>query len=96
MQAQYTQAGDSKGNSLVGVRETSPSGGPAASGPDTGAQDWVIAYSYAFSKRTRVKFGYHKTDNDRNAAYELGNLNLDGTARGDSQSAWAFHIQHRF
>jgi len=94
LQASYTNAGDSKGNSLVGIGEAG--GGGAASGPDTGANDWAIAYSYAFSKRTSLKFGYHKTDNDRNAAYEVGNLNLDPTARGDNQSGIAFLIKHRF
>lgn len=94
LQASYTRAGDSEGNSLVGIGEAG--GGGAASGPDTGAHDYAIMYVYAFSKRTQVKFGYHKTDNDRNAAYEIGNLNLDATARGDSQSAYALHIRHRF
>jgi len=93
VQAQFAKAGDSKGNSLVAINEAG--GGGAASGPDTGAKDYEIAYSYAFSKRTRVKFGYHKTDNDNNAAYKLGNV-AGLLTRGDSQSAWAFHIQHRF
>jgi predicted porin len=103
VQAQYAQAQDSKGNSLLAINESGGGGaaphvlvgGTEVARSDTGAKDWEIAYSYAFSKRTRVKFGYHKTDNDNNAAYKLGNV-APVLTRGDSQSAWAFHIQHRF
>jgi predicted porin len=92
LEAQYAKAGDSKGNSLVGI---GGGNGNPASGPSTGAKDYSIAYTYTFSKRTRVKLGYHKTDNDANANYKLGNTAGALTA-GDSQSAFAFHISHKF
>ena len=89
IEAQYAQAGDSKGNSLVAV------GSNPASGSDTGANDYSIAYVYAFSKRTDIRLGYHKTDNDTNAKYKLGNTASLLTA-GDSQSAYAMYISHKF
>jgi hypothetical protein len=89
IEAQYAQAGDSKGNSLVGV------GSNPASGANTGAQDYSIAYVYNFSKRTDIRLGYHKTDNDANAKYKLGNTASLLTA-GDSQSAYAMYISHKF
>ena len=62
---------------------------------DTGGQDYSIAYIYAFSKRTEVRLGYHKQDNDANASYKLGNLAAPLRA-GDSQSAYAMYISHKF
>jgi predicted porin len=89
IEAQYAQADDSKGNSLVAV------GSNPASGSDTGANDYSIAYVYNFSKRTDIRLGYHKTDNDTNAKYKLGNTASLLTA-GDSQSAYAMYISHKF
>ncbi len=87
--AQYAWAEDSKGNSLIAIGEL------AASGADTGARDWSVAYSYDFSKRSSVKLGYHKTSNDANARYKLGNTAALLTP-GDSQSAWAMLVKHTF
>jgi len=90
LEAQYGRAGDSKGNSLVAVQRN------AASGPSTGAKDYSIAYTYTFSKRTRVKLGYHKTDNDAlTNKYAVGNT-AGILTNGDSSSALAFHIKHTF
>jgi predicted porin len=89
LEAQYANAGNSTGNSLVAV------GSNAASGADTGAKDYSIAYVYAFSKRTDIRLGYHKTDNDTNAKYKLGNTASLLTA-GDSQSAYAMYVSHKF
>ncbi len=87
--AQYAWAEDSKGNSLIAIGEL------AASGANTGARDWSAAYSYAFSKRSSLKLGYHKTSNDAKASYKLGNT-AALLAAGGSQSAWAMLVKHRF
>ncbi len=89
LEAQYARAGDSKGNSLVAI------GSNPASGASTGAKDYSIAYTYAFSKRTDLRLGYHKTSNDANAKYKLGNTASVLTA-GDSQSAYAMYVSHKF
>jgi len=90
LEAAYARAGDSGGNSLVAVQRND------VSGPDTGAKDYSIAYTYQFSKRTRIKLGYHKTDNDANTLkYNLGNTAATGV-KGESENAFAFHISHRF
>ncbi len=73
LEAQYANAGDSTGNSTVGI---STNAAPCPGGvcrSDTGGQDYSIAYVYAFSKRTDIRLGYHKQDNDNNASYKLGN-----------------------
>jgi predicted porin len=93
LMATYTKAGDSKG---LG---TGISGGSSGSiptpGPDTGANDWAIGYEYAFSKRTAVRIGYHRTDNDRNAFYKNGNANTP-LFGGEKQDGYGFHISHSF
>ncbi len=92
LEAQYANAGDSKGNSLVGI---SGNGGSAASGSSTGGDAWSIAYRYQFSKRTSVKLGYVKVDNDANTnTYRIGNT--ASVANGESSSSYAFLIRHRF
>jgi predicted porin len=92
LEAQYAWAGDSKGNSTVGI---GGNGGAAASGSDTGGDAISIAYTYAFSKRTRVKLGYIHVDNDNNSSsYRVGNT--ASVAPGENSSAVAFHISHRF
>jgi predicted porin len=91
--AQYAWAGDSKGDSLTGLGGR---GGAAAPGSGTGADAWSIAYQYAFSKRTTIKFGYVRVDNDKNStSYYLGNAPrpLDN---GENVDAFAFLIKHNF
>jgi predicted porin len=98
VQAQYASAGDSKGNSTVGVA-TGSNGGLNASGGDTGGEAYSISYAYAFSKRTRIKLGYVYVDNDSNAnTYRIGNSARDATATGlgASSKGYAFHISHSF
>jgi predicted porin len=92
LEAQYAWAGDSKGNSTVGI---GGNGGASASGSDTGGDAISIAYTYAFSKRTRLKLGYIHVDNDNNTnSYRVGNT--AAVAAGENSSAVAFHISHRF
>ena len=95
LEAQYAWAGDTKGNSTVGVA-TGANGGLNASGSDTGGDAISIAYRYRFSKRTTIKLGYVTVDNDANATtYRVGNT-AGPAAPGERSSAVAFHIRHRF
>jgi predicted porin len=96
LQAQYANAGDVKGNSTVGVAQGA-NGGLDPSGGGTGGDAWSIAYSYAFSKRTRLKLGYVYVDPDgNNSTFRVGNSARDPLARGSSSSGYAFHISHSF
>jgi predicted porin len=71
-------------------------GGAPAPGGGTGADAWSIAYQYNFSKRTSIKFGYMRVNNDSNStSYYLGNAPrpLDG---GENLDAYALLIKHNF
>ena len=93
MAAQYASAGDTKGNSLVGI---SANGGLEASGPDTGGDAWSIAYRYAFSKRTSLRIAYVRVDNDTNSnTYRIGNSS-SLLGNGQNVDSFAARIVHRF
>jgi len=103
LQAQYTWAGDSKGNSLVGIGGNGGAsasraivGGTEVSVSGTGADALSIAYSYAFSKRTRVKFGYVRYDNESNTARTRVGNTAALLGAGQNVDAWAAHISHAF
>jgi predicted porin len=85
----WTKAGDSKGNSPTGI------GDVAASGGDTGADLIAIKYRYAFSKRTRVRLGYVRLENDNNASYALGGTSAPVFA-GENMSAFVVYAEHTF
>ena len=71
-------------------------GGAAPSGSKTGGDAWSLAYQYAFSKRTTVKLGYVRVDNDSNTnTYRIGNTGalLDP---GEAVDGWAFLVKHNF
>jgi predicted porin len=89
----YTKAGDSKGNtaSVAGLGL----GDVAASGGDTGADLIAIKYRYAFSKRTRVRLGYVRLENDNNASYALGGTSAPVFA-GENMNAVVFYAEHTF
>jgi predicted porin len=94
IQAQYAKAGDSKGNSPLGLANTN--GTVEASGADTGGDAWTIGYKYNFSKRTWVKVAYVRIDNDRNSnAYRIGN-SASLLVNGQNVDSYAFRIGHRF
>ena len=102
--AQYVNADDTDGNSTVSIGGnggiTSPlvlvGGVPTARVGGTGGDAWSIAYQYRFSKRTRVKFGYVKVNNDSGTgAYRIGNT-ASHTLAGENVDSFAVHIQHRF
>jgi len=102
-EAQYTWADDCDGNSLIGIGGNGGCnaprrvvGGVEQSVGDTGAQAFSIAYTYAFSKRTRLKLAYVVVDNDSNS----NRARIGNTAAllrtGEKVDAWGFHINHRF
>jgi len=105
-QAQYTWADDCKGNSTVGIGGNGGCNAPRTSAGvgvgDTGAQAFSISYTYAFSKRTRLKLGYVVVDNDRNSdRARIGNTASLTAVPGDSRlgqkvDGFAFHVNHRF
>lgn len=98
IEAQYANADDSKGNSTVGIGGGGGSAAPIQGGVavgGTGGDAISIAYRYAFSKNTSIKFGYVQVDNDTNTnAYKIGNT--APVVNGEESSAFAFHIRHRF
>jgi predicted porin len=94
VQVQYAWAGKSRGDSLTGI---GGNGGANAPGSGTGADAWSLAYQYDFSKRTSVKLGYVRVDNDKNSnSARIGNTPaLIGTG-GQNVDAWAFLVKHNF
>jgi predicted porin len=91
--AYYSRAGDSKGNSDRGI---SGNGGAAPSGGDTGGDAWSLAYQYAFSKRTTLKLGYVRVDNDSNTnSYRIGNT-AGLLGNGENVDGWALLVKHNF
>jgi predicted porin len=99
IEAQYAWAGDSKGNSTVGIGGNGGATAPCPGGlcrSDTGGDALSIAYRYRFSKRTSIKLGYIQVDNDTNSTtYRVGNT-ATPVGAGEKSSAVAFHIRHRF
>jgi predicted porin len=102
-EAQYTWADDCDGNSLTGIGGNGGCnaprrvvGGVEQSVGDTGAQAFSLAYTYRFSKRTRLKLAYVVVDNDSNSnRARIGNT--AATLRtGEKLDAFGFHINHRF
>jgi predicted porin len=92
--AQYANAGKSKGDSSRGIGTAN--GHVEASGGGTGGDAWSLGYQYAFSKRTTLKLGYVRVDNDKNSnAYRIGNSGalLDN---GETVDGWAFLVKHNF
>jgi predicted porin len=64
--AYFAQATDGKGSAMDGTRI-----GSITKGPDTGARQYTVTYTYPFSNRTAVYAGWVKIDNKRNAAYSF-------------------------
>jgi len=112
IEAQYTWAGDCKGNAIgSGANNTitgltgnggcnAPLKSNGLANGDTGAQAFSISYLYAFSKRTRIRLGYSVADNGSESnRVRLGNTaSLTGSpnALGQKLDGFAFHIGHRF
>jgi predicted porin len=72
-----------------------------AKGPNTGATQWEVSYSYDLSKRTRVYTGYVKINNDSNASY---NFNINpypgsagtGSPAGMKPGGFVMGMYHNF
>jgi predicted porin len=100
LRAQYVKIGDAKGNATVSTGNLK---GPmsAGCGPmsnvscmgNTGAHQWGLAYSYAFSKRTMGSIAYVRMSNDSGATYSKGKV---GATAGNSQTSAGVILQHRF
>jgi predicted porin len=94
VQAQYANADDCKG---MGPNIGGNGGCTADLGVGgTGGDAISLAYSYAFSKRTRIKLGYVRVTNDDNTrSFRVGN-SAALTRNGEKVDGYAFHIQHNF
>jgi predicted porin len=100
LRAQYVSVDDTGGTSAVNVGSYK---GPAGAGcgvtsavscaSSTGAKQWGLAYSYAFSKRTMGSIIYTKMDNDTNAVFSRGKV---AASAGNTQSSFGVAMQHRF
>ena len=68
-----------------------------ASGADTSADQWTISYTYPLSKRTITYVGYHRLDNDANAAYNY-NINpyVTTTPNGMKLNGFIVGMNHLF
>ena len=86
----YGRAGDGKGTALTGTRVAG-----LAKGPDTGASQWELSYTYPLSKRTLLYAGYVKIDNDANASYTF-NINPYPTAIGGQPAGFVLGTVHFF
>jgi len=95
VQAQYAYADDCKG---FGPNIGGNGGCTADLGlGGTGGDAISLAYSYAFSKRTRVKFGWVRVSNDGNTrSFRVGNSAGLAAPNGQDVDGYAFHIQHNF
>ncbi len=92
VQAQYAYADDCEGTGAIG-------GNGGCTGSlvgGTGGDAISLSYAYAFSKRTRIKFGYVRVNNDENTrSFRIGN-SASLTRNGENVDGYAFHIQHNF
>jgi hypothetical protein len=95
LHAQYAYADDCEGTGTIGGNGGC-TGTVNAGGLGTGGDAISIAYSYRFSKRTRVKLGYVRVDNDAGTrSFRVGN-SAALTTNGQNVDGYAFHIQHNF
>jgi predicted porin len=95
VQAQYANADDCEGTGTIGGNGGC-TGTVTAGGLSTGGQAFSLAYSYAFSKRTRIKLGWVRTENDDGTrSFRIGN-SATLTRTGEKVDGYAFHIQHNF
>ena len=68
-------------------------------GGGTGANQWMVGYDYAFSKRTSAGVYYTKVNNGSRAAYDMFGLGANGatpTTRGEDARQWYFGLAHNF
>jgi predicted porin len=96
--AYYGATGDAKGNGPAIGNGGGGSTGATAVGSGTGYDVINLAYQYNFSKRTSVKVGWTRYDNDSNSSanrgFGTGGQNL--LATGQSLDNYAVIMKHRF
>jgi predicted porin len=97
LSAQYVKADDTGGNGgNIGGNGGVTGCGAVPNCTDTGGDAYTLGYTYKFSKRTSVKFGYTRYDNDaRTRVYRVGNIGSLGS-NGESSSAYAMLWKHNF
>jgi len=84
----YTKANDGTGSSkcvtTAGITSC-PRVGAVTQGPNSGAQQWTVSYTYPLSKRTLTYAGYTMVDNSKNGAYNFGVNQITGVCTGNAQ-----------
>jgi predicted porin len=86
----WGQAGNGGGSAENGTAI-----GALAKGPDSGATQWELSYSYSLSLRTLLYAGYVRLANRANATYTL-NINPYSTAPGATLNGLVFGMAHFF
>jgi predicted porin len=86
----YIAVNDGKGSAPAGTRV-----GNAGIGPDTGAAQYVVSYTYPLSKRTLTYAGYVKIVNQTNANYTF-NINPYAVANGGDPGGLVAGMVHFF
>jgi predicted porin len=99
---QYARADDTKGNGGNIAAGTSNGGvtgclqGGVVNCADTGAHAWSLGYTYRFSKRTSLRLGYVRVDNDsRTNSNWVGNSKAP-LNNGEDTSGYALLVKHDF
>lgn len=108
VQLQYVQARDTKGslgNGTTGGAVATMLSGSATVGSNlvfnggaggTGAKQYGVQYTYAFSKRTNVRLRYSIIDNETNALYALWTPASQAPTAGSRPRGYGFAFDHRF
>jgi predicted porin len=96
IEVQYANAGNTKGDGGNIGGNGGANFGPGGDSGSTGADAWSLGYIYDFSKRTSVRLGYVRVDNESNSnSARVGNTPaLIGN--GQNVDGWAFLIKHNF
>lgn len=102
VQLQYVQARDTKGSLAGGVTLLSSSATVGSNlvfnggAGGTGAKQYGVQYTYAFSKRTNIRARYSIIDNETNAAYALWTPASQAPAAGSRPRGYGIAFDHRF
>lgn len=102
---QYAQADDTSGNGTT-IGGTGNGHIQGCASPlltdgsvgcsDTGGKAFSLGYTYRFSKRTNIRLGWVRVDNDsRSMQYRLGNNGANLLA-GEKMDGYAFLVKHDF
>ncbi len=83
------------GTSRNGSGPTGAKVGQISAGPNTGATEWTISYTYALSKRSLLYAGFMQTRNQDNAAFNF-NINPYTVVNGANANGFALGMVHFF